>query len=188
MSIKGFLTDCSLAEIFQLIERGNKTGLLKLYISPKSREKPLIVYIWVHRGRIIAAANHLDQKGLVSLIAKHQGVKNRLIAELAQSCPVSQPLGLYLKNRLVLEGKQLKHLFKIQVLQKLCTLFQIEEGQFEFCQDVPLPTREMTGLSLPVATLNQYCSRYCPLQKPTIGKKTGLLPTPVKLNRHHHIP
>lgn len=187
MSIKGFLTDCSLAEIFQLIERGKKTGLLKLYISPQSREKPLILYIWVHRGRIVAAANHLDQKGLVSLIAQHQGVKNRLIAELAQSCPVGQPLGLYLKTRLVLEGKQLKHLFKIQVLQKLCALFQIEEGQFEFCPDVPLPTREMTGLSLPVATLNQYCSLHCSLQNPKIGKKTGLSPTLVKLNRHNHI-
>lgn len=170
MSIKGFLTDCSLSEIFQLIERGHKTGLLKLYISPQRREDPLIFYIWVHQGRIVAAANHLDQQGLVSLIAQHQKVKIRLIAELAQSCPIGQPLGLCFKNRLVLEAKQLKHLFKIQVLQKLCALFQFKEGQFEFCQNVPLPTREMTGLSLPMATLNQYCSLHCPLETPAICK------------------
>ena len=159
MSTKGSLADCSLREIFHLIEKGHKTGLLSLCTSPEGRASPpLIYYIWVRRGRIVAVANQLDHRGLVSLIAQHQGVNNRLVDELAQSCPIGQPLGLCLKNRLVLETEQLKHLFRIQVLQQVCGLFQVKEGQFAFYQNVPIPTREMTGLSIPLAALNQYCS------------------------------
>ena len=159
MSIRGSLTDCSLAEIFQFIEKGHKTGLLRLCALPELRTAPSSdYYIWVYQGRIVAVANRLDQQGLVSLIAKHQGIKNRIVAKIAQSCPLSQPLGVCLKNRFVLEIEQLKHLFQIQVLQQVCALFEINEGQFEFYQNVPIPTREMTGLSVPIGVLNQYCS------------------------------
>jgi hypothetical protein len=157
MSTKGSLTDVSLAEIFQLIEKGRKTGLLKLCAFTEIRATPLVLYIWVHQGNIVAAAHRLDQQGLVSLIAKHQGVRNRIVAELAESCPLDQPLGLCLKNRFVLETKQLKRLFQIQVLQKVCALFEFKEGKFEFDQSVSIPTREMTGLSVPLTVLNQYC-------------------------------
>jgi hypothetical protein len=112
----------------------------------------------VHRGRIVAVANQLDRQGLVSLIAQDKGVKNRLIAEVAQSCPSGQPLGWCLKNRSILETEQLKRFFQIQVLQRVCALLQLDEGQFEFHQNVPIPTREMTGLSVPIAVLDRYCS------------------------------
>jgi len=159
MSTRGSLTDCSLAEIFQLLQKGNKTGLLKLCaLSESQAAPPPDYYIWVYQGRIVAVANRLDQQGLVSLIAKHQGVKNRIVAQVAQFCPLSQPLGVCLKNRFVLEIEQLKYLFQIQVLQQVCALFEIKEGRFEFYQNVPIPTREMTGLSVPIAVLNQYCS------------------------------
>src|ERR671932_1725442 len=158
MSIRGSLTDCSLAEIFQFIEKGHKTGLLRLCALPELRTAPSSdYYIWVYQGRIVAVANRLDQQGLVSLIAQDQGIKNRLVAELAQSCPINQPLGSCLKKRLILEAEQVKHLFKVQVLQQVCALFQIKQGQFEFYQNVAIPTREMTGLSVPLTALNQYC-------------------------------
>ncbi len=159
MSTKGLLSDCSLEEIFLLLEKGHKTGVLRLHVlSAYPESVPLTSYIWVYKGRIVAVANRLDQQGLVSLIAQYQGIKNRLVAELAQSCPINQPLGSCLKRRLILEGEQVKHLFKVQVLQQVCALFQIKEAQFEFYQNVPIPTREMTGLSLPLTHLNRYCS------------------------------
>ena len=157
MSTKGSLTDISLSEIFELIEKGHKTGLLKLCAFSEIRTTPFVFYIWVYQGSIVAAANRLDQACLVSLIAKHQGIRNRIVAELAQSCPLDQPLGLCLKNRFVLEKKQLKRLFQMQVLQKVCALFELKDGRFEFEQNVALPTREMTGLSVPLAVINQYC-------------------------------
>jgi hypothetical protein len=65
---------------------------------------------------------------------------------------------LYLKNKGLLQAEQLKHLFNVQVLQKGCALFKLQEGQFKFDQNVSIPAREMTGLSVPVGFLNQYCS------------------------------
>lgn len=165
MSTKGSLKDMSLSEIFEFIETGHKSGLLKLCNFSKCPAMPLFFYIWVYQGNIVAAANRLDQQGLVSLIAQHQGVRNRVVAELAQSCPCDQPLGLWLKNRFVLEKKQLKRLFQIQVLQKVCALFELEEGKFEFDQNISIPMREMTGLSVPITVLNQYCLLKAPNQE-----------------------
>lgn len=171
MSTKGYLTDVSLPEIFELIEKGHKSGLLKLCAFSELYSTPLDFYIWVYQGNIVAAANRLDQQGLVSLIAQHQGVRNRIVAELAQSCPLDQPLGLWLKNRFVLETKQLKRLFQIQVLQKVCALFQLKEGLFEFDQTVSIPTREMTGFSVPLTVLNHYCLLKMPSEKLPMVRK-----------------
>jgi hypothetical protein len=65
-------------------------------------------------------------------------------------------LGLCLKNQGVLQDEQLKHLFQVQVLQQVCALFQLKDGQFKLDQNVPIPMREMTGLSVPSAVVNQY--------------------------------
>ena len=173
MSTKGFLTDFSLQEIFQFIDRGHKTGLLSVQSEPISQTKqPSVYYIWVYQGHIVAAANRLDQQGLVELIEQchmlsdslRDSFAGRSPAALTRAfdkllhwcCPIDEPLGLYLKNQGVLTAEQLKQLFQIQVLQPIYTLFQLKEGEFKFDQNVPMPTREMTGLSVPAVVLNQY--------------------------------
>jgi hypothetical protein len=35
-------------------------------------------------------------------------------------------------------------------------LFQLKDGQFKFDQNVPIPMRELTGLSIAAGVLNQY--------------------------------
>ncbi|HEY9596928.1 MAG TPA: DUF4388 domain-containing protein [Cyanophyceae cyanobacterium] len=158
MSTTGFLTDFSLPEIFQLIDKGHRTGLLKLRGLPESPSKPTqIYYLWAYQGRIVAAANRLDYQGLVNLIEQCQMVSDRVFDKLIHwCCPINEPLGLYLKNQGVLRPEQLKRLFHVQVLQPVCALFQLKEGFFKFDQDVAMPTREMTGLSVPAVILNQY--------------------------------
>jgi len=49
----------------------------------------------------------------------------------------------------ILQPDQLKLLFSIQVLRQVCSLFQVETGQFRFDAKSDLPKSEMTGLSLP---------------------------------------
>ncbi len=158
MSITGSLEDFSLPEIFQFIEKAHKTGLLTLRGLPESQAMPPRVhYIWVHQGRIVAAANRLDHQGLVSLIEQCQVVSDRVFDKLVHwCCPLDVPLGLYLKNQGVLQAEQLKRLFQIQVLQQVHALLQLKDGEFKFDQNVPIPTREMTGLSVPAVVLNQY--------------------------------
>ncbi len=157
MSTTGFLTDFSLLEIFEFIDKGHKTGVLRLRALPESQSTlPPVHYIWSYQGRIVAAANRLDQQGLISLIKQRRWVSNQVVTKLFQFYPKDKPLGLCLKNQGVLHSQQLKYLFQVQVLQPVCTLFQLKDAQFKFDQDAPIPMREMTGLSVPAGVLNQY--------------------------------
>src|SRR4028118_1841192 len=166
MSITGSLTDFSLAEISQFIERGQRTGLLTLRTESESPDKPpLVHYLWVERGSLVAAANQLNCQGLISLIVQYQWSSERVVTKLAQFCPPDKPLGLYLKNQGALQAEQLKHLFQVQVLQQVCPLFQLQDAQFKFDQDVPIPGLEMTGLSLPAGLLQVTWKKLILLQK-----------------------
>lgn len=149
-SIIGSLTDFSLPEILQWIEKGKKTGLLTFRALPGGKVPLLPVhYIWVYQGDIVAAANRLDNQGLVSLITQCQLVSDRVIAKLLLwCCPITKPLGLSLKHHRVLQTEQLEQLFQIQLLQQVCPLFQHKDAQVLFNPNVPIPTREMTGLSV----------------------------------------
>lgn len=149
MAITGSLRDFSLPEIFQLIEKGRKTGLLTLRALPTLQASQPVHYIWVYQGRIVAAANRSDHQGLVSLIDQYQWVSDRVFDKLIHwCCPLDEPLGKYLKNQGVIQAEQLKRIFQIQVLQQVCALFKLKDAQFKFDQNVVIPTREMTGLSV----------------------------------------
>jgi hypothetical protein len=166
MSITGSLSDFSLPEMAQFLERGKKTGLLTLYALPDSPNRPPSVhYIWLSQGNLIAAADRLDQQSLVSLIDQYQWVSHRVVAKLAELCPTEQPLGSYLKNQGALQSKQLEHLFQVQILQQICVLFQSKDAQFKFEQNAPIPMEEMTGLKVPAGIIK------------TIWQKMGLLQT-----------
>lgn len=157
MSTTGLLRDFPLAEMFQFIDKGHKTGVLRLRaLSEFPATMPPVYYIWVYKGHIVAAANRLDQQGLISLIKQRHWVSNQVVTKLFQFYPQDQPLGLCLKNQGVLQTEQLKYLFQVQVLQQVCAFFQLKDGQFKFDQNVPIPMREMTGLSVPATVLNQY--------------------------------
>ncbi|MEW6492864.1 MAG: DUF4388 domain-containing protein [Cyanobacteriota bacterium] len=165
MSIKGSLADFSLPEIFQFIEKGHKTGLLVIHPLSESPALPSVHYLWMNQGRIVAAANQLNERGLIELIDQYSWVSNRVVIKLAQFCPPNKPLGLYLRSQGALQVEQLEHLFQVQVFHQLCALFQLKDAQFQFDQTVSLPMREMTGLSVPSAVLG------VTLQKLVILKK-----------------
>ncbi len=166
MSITGSITDFSLPEIFQFIEKGNKSGLLTVHALTESQvTRSSTHYIWVAQGNIVAAASQLDNQGLVLLIDQYPWVSHRVVTKLAQFCPADQPLGLYLKNQGALQAEQLEHLFQIQVVQQLCAVFQLKEAQFKFDQNVPLPMQEMTGLTLQAGILKVMLQKLAWLQK-----------------------
>jgi hypothetical protein len=157
MSTTGLLSDLSLLEIFQFIDKGRKTGVLRLRALPETQGTlPPVHYIWAYQGRIVAVAHRLDQQGLISLIKQRHWVSNQVVTKLFQFYPNDKPLGLCLKNQGVLNSERLKYLFQVQVLQPVCVLFQLKDGQFKFDQNVPIPMRELTGLSIAAGVLNQY--------------------------------
>lgn len=149
MSTTGSLSDFSLPEILQFIEQGRKTGLLTVRaLSESPACESSVHYIWMDQGCIVAAANRLDEQGLVKLIEQRQWVSDRVIYKLAQLCPTDKPLGKYLFDQGVLRTEQLKQLFLTQVRQQVCALFNLQDGEFQFEQNVSLPRRELTGLSV----------------------------------------
>ncbi len=150
MAITGNLSEFSLAELFQFLDGGNKTGLLTIRAQP-NLESGVIQshYVWFRQGRIMGAANRLDGKGLLASIDKRGWLNNNVASQLSQSLAADIPLGLQLKSQGVLQPEQLKILFSVQVLRQVCALFTYPDGTFEFDTQASLPWAEMTGLSTP---------------------------------------
>lgn len=150
MAITGSLSEFSLPEIFQFLDQGQKTGILTIRDPQDLRTgKPFLRYIWLHGGRVVAAGDRLDNRGLVQLIEQRGWISDRLRPDVERLISENVPLGLNLKALGILQPDQLKLLFSIQVLRQVCALFQIETGQFRFEAKTELPKSEMTGLSLP---------------------------------------
>jgi Domain of unknown function (DUF4388) len=149
MMLTGQLSEFSLPEIFQLLEQGQKTGLLTIRSLAHTRSHSGgIHYIWLHQGRIVAAANRLDNKGLISMISQRGWLKKSVAVMIFKASPQKLPLGLCLKSRDLLQAEHLQILFRCQLVGQICALFEVAEGQFEFDTQAKLPLGEMTGLSL----------------------------------------
>ncbi|MDX2256616.1 MAG: DUF4388 domain-containing protein [Pseudanabaenaceae cyanobacterium bins.39] len=150
MAIKGSLSEFSLPEIFQFLDQGQKTGILTIRDQQNSQEaKPIFRHIWLLNGRVVAAGDRLDNRGLYRLIEQRGWITDAIRPDIEQLIQENAPLGLNLKSMGILQPDQLKLLFSVQVLRQVCSLFQIETGQFRFDAKVDLPKAEMTGLSLP---------------------------------------
>jgi hypothetical protein len=150
MAISGYLSEFSLPEIFRLIEQGNKTGRLSIQErSDKPTHQGKIFRVWFRQGNIIAAGDRLDGHGLLAMIQQRGWVNARVSSRINEVCAFNQPVGLCLKEQGVLEAEQLKLLFSQQVLQQVCKLFELQDGQFQFDAKVIAPSSELTGLTAP---------------------------------------
>ena len=150
MTITGCLSEFSLPEILQFLERGSKSGLLTVKALSCQSGQPKSHYIWVNQGRIIAAASRLDHRGLVSLIAKRGLLPVRGAIGLARHYASSdRPLGLRFRSEGLLSAEQLRLLFRLQVVRQICALFELEDAWFQIESAFLLPLEEMTGLSVP---------------------------------------
>ena len=154
MPEKIFVADLYIPGIFQAIEKEQKSGLLSFSTLPVPHAIPKSVhYIWVHQGHVVAAANQLIHECLVSLIEQQgwkQWISQRAFEKLVNwCCPLDEHLGKSLKRQGALQNSQLEQLFNLQVSQHVSAVLQLKDGLFHFDQDAPIPTREMTGLSVP---------------------------------------
>lgn len=152
MSVKGYLSDFSLPEIFQLLQDGKKTGLLSIqglvYPEQTPQSPQQYYFIWLHRGRIVTVTKHLDSRDLAKLISKRRYLSSTMTERLIRRCPPDEPLGRFLRSQGVLTTKQLEILFATQVMGQVCELFQVPDGYFEFDPTASLPKADMTGLSV----------------------------------------
>ncbi len=150
MNLSSSFTDFSLAELFQLIDQGRKSGCLSVCTLPDIHtpdSKSQYYYIWFRQGRIVAAAHRLNGQGLVHKITQRSWISQQLIEKYCQIFSPEKPLGLSLKAEGLLNSEQLNLLFASQMHQ-VRQLFEIQTGVFKLDSKAPLPVKEMTGLSL----------------------------------------
>jgi hypothetical protein len=175
MEITGQLLEFSLLNIFQFIEQFHQTGLLSLQPESSTDSQPgKSYYLWFQAGGIVAIAEHLDNKYLLSMIEKRGWIAPELLNLLSEPNNVKHSLGVELKTNGHLNAEQLQVLFHAQVIQPVCALFKLSRGHFVFNSQASLPKLEMTGLSLPVAEATLLGLRVLRDWKPFAAK----LPTP----------
>jgi hypothetical protein len=152
VSLAGYLSEYSLAEIFHFVQEGNKTGVLSIEPDLGSHQSLRdTYYLSFQSGRIMSVANGsgLGNRGLLKMMAQRKWISSEQMAMLeTQISLLNQPLGTYLKSRDVVNTEQLTLLFNSQVIATACKLFEIHHGQFNFNPQAPLAYAEMTGLSL----------------------------------------
>ena len=152
MLIKRQLTEVSLAEIFHVLSQKSQTGLLTIDThTPNNSPRLQKYYIGLNQGCIVAVNNHLNGHGLLSKIEQRKWLSNENFKLLVDCYSGKMPLGMFLKAEKALNAQQLKLLFYAQVVQPVCGLFKLKDGQLEFDSQVTLPLVEMTGLSLSAA-------------------------------------
>lgn len=150
MSLSSSFTDFSLAELFQLIDQGGKSGCLTVCTLPDlhaTGSKSQYFYIWFKQGRVVAATNRLNGQDLIGKIIKRGWAKQGVIEKLFTGASTVTPVGLHLKTQGFLSSEQLNLLFASQ-LQQIRSLFEIQKGVFKLDSKATLPWGEMTGLSL----------------------------------------
>ncbi|MBR8837208.1 MAG: DUF4388 domain-containing protein [Stigonema ocellatum SAG 48.90 = DSM 106950] len=150
MSLSSSFTDFSLAELFQLIDQGRKSGCLTVCTLPDlhaTGSKSQYFYIWFKQGRVVTATNRLNGQNLASKIIQRGWAKQQVIEENLTCSSRATPLGLNLKTQGFLSPEQLNLLFASQ-LQQIRELFEIQKGVFKLDSKATLPMIEMTGLSL----------------------------------------
>ena len=155
MPVSGYLSDFSLPEILQFLDEGSKSGLLTVQPSGVGATEvidttlPKQYSIWLSEGRIIAAADQQDYRGLVRMVLQRKWVDEGKLRRLILQSPPNAAFGAFLKSQNLLSADQLRLLFSTQVIRQICALFELVNGWYQFVSSVQPPLLEMTGLSAP---------------------------------------
>lgn len=132
MSIKGALSDVSLADISQLLGLGRKTGCLTL------THKGNFGYVYFEGGRVIysSVVNRPDRLG--DLLVAHDVInRDQLSVAMAQQAKgTGQRLGELLVGLGSVTQEKLNEYISLQIEEAVYFIFQWSEGTFQFEPDI----------------------------------------------------
>lgn len=140
MAMLGDLQEFSLCDLLHLMEKGKKAGQLSIW-APNGIQR-----IWFYQGRVVAALTPEEKHRLESLLTRFGLVDEQVVSQLVAR-GLEEPLGRCLQRQGLITPAALAKLFRHQLQVGLYSLFALESGQFSFLPNVPMPYREMTGLS-----------------------------------------
>ncbi len=150
MRLAGYLSEYSLAEVFQQIQKEDLTGMLKIETEEDSVKLPHgSHYLWFKSGRLLAMARNLERTSLLLMLEQRRWITATQIQKiLTDNQKLEHSLGEHLKSEGILSAEQLQVIFHAQILQPVCSLFKIQTAKFSFNPKTKLAKAEMTGLSV----------------------------------------
>jgi hypothetical protein len=151
--MNGALTELSLAEIFQVLERCQETGSLRLHVPPVLGLDP---QFWICEGKIVAAVLRPGEQRLEALVQRHVSDRHtgeRALEKVQQLCPCDRPLGFWLKNMGFMQPDELQRIFHHQVVTSVIACLGLGEGQYEFVAGAKAPLVELSGFSMSAMTI-----------------------------------
>jgi hypothetical protein len=150
MRLAGHLSEYSLAEVFQQIQKEDLTGMLKIETEEDSVKLPHgSHYLWFKAGRLVAMARNLERTSLLLMLEQRRWISVEQIQKiLTDTQKLEHSLGEHLKSEGILSAEQLQVIFHAQILQPVCSLFKIKTASFSFNPKTRLAKAEMTGLSV----------------------------------------
>lgn len=152
MQFSGHVSEYSLAEIFNFVHQGDRTGVLTLSpdLSTSATSARDVYYIWFISGQINAVTTGLEGIDLLTRIQQRRSISADRLEPVANNIyQLQQPLGIHLKSLDLLDAGQIKLLFNSQTITPACRLFELKNRQFEFDPDRLPMNAELTGMSLP---------------------------------------
>ncbi len=147
LSIYGNLKHFPLSDIFLGLQRSEKTGILEM------KNTPILKKIYIKNGDMLFATSNQEEDRLGEVLVK---VGKLALEQYYQSIESMKKTGKRQGAVLVelgyLKPKDLIWAVTHQVEEIILSLFQWEDGEFEF-KEVPLPSDEVITLKLSAANL-----------------------------------
>lgn len=143
MALRGLIQQDGCADVFQLLGRQNKTGLLKL------RNPPNAVDIWIHQGMVMRVEDRTrnPRERLGELLVRAGLLSRQNLKEaLATQRTTRKRMGHVLLEGRYVPQQVLADFIKLQTRETLFNAFLMRKGTYEFVADATTtPAPELGG-------------------------------------------
>ena len=140
MGLKGNLSTVNLADVFQILIRGNSTGLLRI----QAPDGPHFVEI--QNGAISIAGRSVGRIMLGDLLVSRGLIDETHLAEaLKKQKETGKLLGQMLEEMGLVTMQQLEEALRFQIDEEVCELFNLKSGDFTFLDAATLDAQIAPG-------------------------------------------
>jgi hypothetical protein len=147
LSTSGYLKQCHLSDIFLSLQRSEKTGILEL------KNGSLCKKVYIKNGNMIFAASNHEEDRLGEFLMKAEKITlDQYYQSIEGMKRKGKRQGTVLVELGYLKPKDLIWAITHQVEEIILSLFQWEDGEFEFKEGI-LPSEEVITLKLSTANL-----------------------------------
>lgn len=140
MGLKGNLSTVNLADVFQMLSKGNSTGLLRIQAPEGSR------FVEIQNGAISIAGRSTGRIMLGDLLVSRGLIEeSQLAAALREQKETGKLLGQSLVESQLVSLKDLEAALRFQIEEEVCELFHLKRGEFDFLNAVTLDANIAPG-------------------------------------------